>query len=1012
MAYVNAKSPIEYAVGAATVTPNEVPNVSGDLQINITAMDANRTATLPSGYTSELSTSGGGVGCFIGWRSSVATNEASPAVAYSATDEAMSLQLVIKDAPTTGVIEDTQTLAVTSGSEATFPALTTTVDDCLILYIAIGNEDSTWTPNGMHSVGMANENEITLSVSYGYQKTAGAVYRPTAWAESNVNDALLVTMAVKSDTGIAPPTGAADAVTVLCSLTDLDSDWADGSSQTSPITDGLSTLDYDGYSYTFTHASYTSNVNGSVGGRRGGFFNISGGAEAARASTVPLKASQDLAGKLLTWSCYSLEELVVTGEVPFSIGLRSNSSGAHRRWLGPGMDAIPTSFQNVASIVFSVDDTAYIADDDGTHDSTDIDGVIVSVHRADSGGSTAYGAFGAVHVLEDIVITNGSSTMPCTFNDFSKIAQSSGANTVIEQGQMVSGQVASMHPCQIGDGSGDTYFFASGQALTFADPAVFSSSFLYSYVGEGRYALKLYGVSGDTIKLEKSVVSFGAGSKGLISYDSNCTSAATWSHTGSIYKNATVTLRNIGVAAYSGLLITECDEVVHNSADLTGITIDATLSAQAITIPGATQAALQTALDLISTATLSNNAVALRIEYTGTGDVSLVGPASLTFTSNTTDLHYNSTNASTLTFTPGSGSSPTTTAISGAAVALTIDSSTAITLVAANIIDDSRYQIYNVTQAAELYNDVVSGGSGISESTTIGVGLAIEVGDTLRLRVTYGPSTTYKEPIESSIVANASSNVWIDSQSNWTVVNDLGIDGSAQTEFSADYVDDEADITFAGNFAGTELQAWWAYNLTTSQGISDFYGGVTLGDGYFQIHNAVVNLYLDNTTTTNIYETQNLKVFRDDEAYPIKGGGVTSGGGGINVRWKDPVYTKNIGGSALTAGESAKLLGLPTATAIVDEWESQSQLDPTGFQVNVMEVQGSAAANPDNATITDNNRLLKNRTRTNPATGKQEIYSDDGTSVIYEADLFDDADGATAWDGTNAVNRRERFTAP
>lgn len=54
--------------------------------------------------------------------------------------------------------------------------------------------------------------------------------------------------------------------------------------------------------------------------------------------------------------------------------------------------------------------------------------------------------------------------------------------------------------------------------------------------------------------------------------------------------------------------------------------------------------------------------------------------------------------------------------------------------------------------------------------------------------------------------------------------------------------------------------------------------------------------------------------------------------------------------------------GGPTAAQIVDEWESQSQADPTGFHVNVMEVGGTAQTPNDNgadinAILTDTNEL-------------------------------------------------------
>ena len=271
-------------------------------------------------------------------------------------------------------------------------------------------------------------------------------------------------------------------------------------------------------------------------------------------------------------------------------------------------------------------------------------------------------------------------------------------------------------------------------------------------------------------------------------------------------------------------------------------------------------------------------------------------------------------------------------------------------VVSNDVTDSAATASFAVTEPAHLADDVLfyvitqDGGATTIATTdadwTFLAGQTAASGSRTVVAWKVGTGTTYKEPIEASIVANASSNVWINSQSGWAVVNDLSIDGSAQTEFTADYTDDEVDITVAANFAGTEMQAWWAYNLTTEQGISDFFGGVTLADGSFLIHNAVVDINLDNTTTTNIHETVNVKFFRDDAAYPVKSGGATSGGGGIDVKWRDPIYTKNVGGSALTAPESAKLLGLPSATNIVDEWETQSQADPTGFHVNAKEING------------------------------------------------------------------------
>jgi hypothetical protein len=210
---------------------------------------------------------------------------------------------------------------------------------------------------------------------------------------------------------------------------------------------------------------------------------------------------------------------------------------------------------------------------------------------------------------------------------------------------------------------------------------------------------------------------------------------------------------------------------------------------------------------------------------------------------------------------------------------------------------DRRLQIYNVTAASEIYNDVPSA----TYSDTYTEGSDYTTGDQVRIRWAQANGTTNFKSFSTIVTATASG--WSLDASNFieenTVYATLGIDGSAVTGHTADHADDEVDLTAAANFSGENTQAWLLYILTTSQGIDDFWGGYTIRTGEILIHNATVNMYMDNTTATNIRETANIKIHRDDEAYPVKGGGVTSGGGGIDLRYKDPVYTVATG-SAVT----------------------------------------------------------------------------------------------------------------
>ena len=52
-----------------------------------------------------------------------------------------------------------------------------------------------------------------------------------------------------------------------------------------------------------------------------------------------------------------------------------------------------------------------------------------------------------------------------------------------------------------------------------------------------------------------------------------------------------------------------------------------------------------------------------------------------------------------------------------------------------------------------------------------------------------------------------------------------------------------------------------------------------------------MDLYIDNTTATNLRQLDNRRIFRADGGYPVK----SSGGGGIDVVWRNTVLTVAVG---------------------------------------------------------------------------------------------------------------------
>ena len=318
-----------------------------------------------------------------------------------------------------------------------------------------------------------------------------------------------------------------------------------------------------------------------------------------------------------------------------------------------------------------------------------------------------------------------------------------------------------------------------------------------------------------------------------------------------------------------------------------------------------------------------------------------------------------------------------------------------VTIAAASIIDDSRVQIYNVTKAAELDNSVVSGGAGYSFDVNL-LGSTVDSGDVIRIRATYAVGTVAKEESTGTGVLSESGLSFLLTQDNDTVYNTLAINGSAQTGFSADYVDDEVDITVAANFSLANLYAWWTYNTTTAQGISDFFGGLVAEDiANFKINNSVVDIFLDNTTSTEVFSTDNRRLYRADGARPVKS--PTTGGGGVDVEWREKVLVATGG---FEESDRTQLFSLPQEQDIVDGvWDEPltgaTHNDPTSAGRRLrqasawLSAEGEVGSSPSLTSVATN--LTKN----------EDDFYNDHTFVFLsgpqqgQARIIEDYDGTT-----------------
>lgn len=96
----------------------------------------------------------------------------------------------------------------------------------------------------------------------------------------------------------------------------------------------------------------------------------------------------------------------------------------------------------------------------------------------------------------------------------------------------------------------------------------------------------------------------------------------------------------------------------------------------------------------------------------------------------------------------------------------------------------------------------------------------------------------------------------------------------------------------------------------------EFWGGVTAVDvGNYRINTSVLNLYFDETAGF-VKQTDSVRIFRDDGARPALD--PTTGGNGVEINWRNPVYNLETGVSGLTAAESANNALIATINTKVD----------------------------------------------------------------------------------------------
>lgn len=202
----------------------------------------------------------------------------------------------------------------------------------------------------------------------------------------------------------------------------------------------------------------------------------------------------------------------------------------------------------------------------------------------------------------------------------------------------------------------------------------------------------------------------------------------------------------------------------------------------------------------------------------------------------------------------------------------------------------ARYRISNKTRNnAEIENGLVAGSNGISTTFIADDDSVPHIeGDTIHIDITYPVSTTAFLPSKIIGEVNANGVSGFVAQNDDEVYNFHGIDGSTLTKFEADYIED--DIAISENFVGAEVYAFYVHSLLSESGIREWLGAITAIDiSNFRINIDVMPLVFDNETEVEYWQTDNVRIFRSDNARPVKN--PTTGGGGLDINWRSQVYS-------------------------------------------------------------------------------------------------------------------------
>jgi hypothetical protein len=845
MAYIVGGPNSGQASASNTITGVLPAHQTDDLLLFcVTDTGGSNTITVTVGWStvSGQSTSGGVRQVWF-YKVATSSSEADPVATTSGSPDLMYSTHVVRDADTSTPLHLSGRTDWTSAASYSGATITTTIDDCLIIY--------GWCINGSPRIQTDSNDMVVLSnvyhlggggcqvVGYRQQYTAGVTIAvPAYFTSSNTGGNWILAIKNKSGGSLSPDCRSGvnrirwygDWIASESTTT-----WAAPNGASGIFDDAALTTLIDGLQVSRTQAPIAvEGVNNNWG---------------VGVSIGPTESSATYTGaEMWSGACHAITSTDFTNKV-FCLQSAIDSTSAARRgskgtavvfsdssgnWAAysavpgyVGYLAANTIYSNFIAI-----GSATTIGSSGTIDWSDVTKIAYLTHRIGSSTTVNRTYFKNAYLLDKAVLTGGGSNkgvsatlVPVALNVYGSLvlAEKQGLGQSLIKGRI-----------QIGDGTSKTHYIAEATSTEYplnwlyAPASSLSGQMFWQGFDDASAAgIDVYASASDTIDFSASVLANTV--RQAFSINASSSNSATYLFTGASFVNWAVTWKT-GVPC-TGATFKGCAEIVAKGATFTKVTIAKTSSTDAAIAFDTTGGELDSCtIDVTGTSA----AYHLEVGNGGVGafaitltDVTFAGtPATdkvhVTNTSGTTTININGTT----TLVAGDVTSD------GATVSI-VSSPVYQSVVVSGFTAGSRIQIYDTTNTVELFNGTASAGDTVvSGSTATWTDPTAAAGNrAIRVRIAYTSGATAKQfqeltGLTCGTTSATASITYPVTQVNDTTYNSNAIDGPAVYASSGiTFTDAATDLVNCNIPGGTvswpTIYACFVYWLSTAAGIDD-----------------------------------------------------------------------------------------------------------------------------------------------------------------------------------------------